>query len=71
MLPSKYQPVLHDDDCDLWQKEPILHNFKSLEETRLSRKQVESMLQDTISAIKEDPTWVSANPITHIHIVTG
>ncbi|KAG2753406.1 hypothetical protein P692DRAFT_20845883 [Suillus brevipes Sb2] len=57
MLPAKYQPVLHDDDCDLWQKEPIIHNFKSLEETRLSRKQVESMLQDTISAIKEDPTW--------------
>ncbi|KAG1796501.1 hypothetical protein EV424DRAFT_1353125 [Suillus variegatus] len=42
---------------NLSKKEPIKNNFKSLEETRLSRKQVESMLQDTISAIKEDPTW--------------
>ncbi|KAG1839137.1 hypothetical protein DFJ58DRAFT_749106 [Suillus subalutaceus] len=57
MLPAKYQPVLHDDDCNLWQKEPIRQNFKSLEEIRLSRKQVESMLQDTISVIKEDPSW--------------
>jgi hypothetical protein len=71
MLPAKYQPVLHDDDCNLWQKEPIKHNFKSLEETRVSRKQVESVLQDTISAIKEDPIWVSANPVTYIHIVIG
>jgi hypothetical protein len=71
MLPAKYQPVLHDDDCNLWQKEPIKHNFKSLEETRVSRKQVESVLQDTISAIKEDLIWVSANPVTYIHIVTG